>query len=72
MGKIRVTVQTEERLKAINNLSFAIKKVAEALAEGTHVTISDCTFYSSDAEPAVSVDTTQETKETLIANEEGV
>lgn len=64
MGEIKVTVQTEERLKAINNLSIAIRKVAEALAAGTTVEIRDNTFQGGD--PAISVDTGEEVSETKI------
>ena len=64
MGNIKVTVQTEERLGAIRDLSAAIKSVAEALSLGTHVTISDCQF--TDGNPAVLVDTQEKVTETIV------
>lgn len=68
MGKIQVTVQTEKRLNAINNLSKAIKHVAEALASGTHVTISDSIFNGGD--PAVLIETEKDVNETIIKDVE--
>ena len=66
MGDIRVTVQTEKRLAAINNLSLAIRKLAEALAAGTKVEIVDNVFHGGD--PAVLVETDEEVAETKIEN----
>ena len=48
MGQVKVTVQTEKRLEAINNLASAIKCVAMALSVGTQVNISDCKFTGGD------------------------
>ena len=64
MGEIKVTVQTEKRLTAINNLSIAIRKVAEALVSGTTVEIKDNTFHGGD--PAILVDADEEVNETKI------
>ena len=54
-GKISVTVQREDRLKAINSLSRAIEKVADALTTPVQVTIESCTIKG--AEVGISVDT---------------
>ncbi|MBA7682338.1 hypothetical protein ES703_90688 [subsurface metagenome] len=64
MGEIKVTVQTEKRLAAINNLSIAIRKVAEALASGTTVEITNNTFNGGD--PALLIKTEEEITETKI------
>ena len=64
MGNIKVTVQTEKRLNAITNLAVAIKHVAKALAEGTHVEISSNTFHGGD--PAVKIDIAEDVTETII------
>jgi len=61
---IKVTVQTEKRLVAITNLSIAIKEVARALSQGTHVTVSDCTFVGSEI--GVNIDSAEDVNETLI------
>jgi len=63
MGNIKVTVQTEKRLNAINNLSEAIKHVAEALAIGTKVEITNNTLGGN---PAVSVDVEEDVSETIV------
>ncbi len=64
MGNIKVTVQTEKRLNAINNLSEAIKFVAKALDSGTRVEITDNVFKGGD--PTVSVDAQEEVFETIV------
>lgn len=64
MGEIKVTVQTEQRLVAINNLSIAIRKVAEALVSGTVVEIKDNVFKGGD--PSILVETNEEVTETKI------
>ena len=63
-GKIQVTVQTEERLRAITELAQAINKLADALSVGTQVTITDCRFSGHNI--AVSVDTAEEVTETMV------
>ena len=55
MGNIKVTVQTEKRLNAINNLSEAVKLVAQALAVGTKVEVSNNIFNGGD--PGLSINT---------------
>ena len=64
MGQVRVTVQKENRLRAINNLSIAVRKVAEALAYQTKVEISDCTI--SHVDTGIVVDTNDDVLETKI------
>jgi len=64
MGNVKVTVQTEDRLKAINNLSEAIKCVAMALSTGTQVEISGNTFKGGN--PAVSINTEEKVFETKV------
>lgn len=61
---IKVTVQTEKRLAAITNLSIAIKEVAKALNQGTHVTISDCIINNSEV--GVKIDAAEDVNETMI------
>ena len=64
MGNIKVTVQTQDRMVAINNLSIAIKKLAEALASNVSVSLIDNQFNGGN--PAVQIDTAQEVNETQI------
>jgi len=64
MGTIKVTIQTEKRLNAINNLSEAVKYVAKALSSGTQVAISNCNFQGGD--PALNIDTASVVNETKI------
>ena len=64
-GKIQVTVQTEERLRAITELAQAINKLAGALGAGTQVTVTDCQFFSGYG-VAVNIDTEEEITETTI------
>ena len=68
MGKVIVNVQTEERLKAINNLSEAIYETAKALNYGTHVTVSNCTISSPDI--GISVNTAEKISKTEITEVE--
>lgn len=64
MGKITVTVQTEKRLKAISDLAEAVKLTARALQESVQVCIDNNTFTNND--PAISIDTAEEVKETIV------
>lgn len=64
MGEIKVTVQTEDRLRAINNLSIAVRRVAEALLIGTNVTIKDCKIKNNGT--AINIDTSENVTETKI------
>jgi hypothetical protein len=68
MGEIKVTVQTEKRLDVISNLAVAVKELSKALGIGTHVSLTNCTFSGGD--PAVSIDTSEETTETIIEKTE--
>ena len=64
MGTIKVTVQTEKRLNAINNLSEAIKHVAIALASGPVVEITGNTIKG--VATGIHIDTQEEIFETTI------
>ena len=48
MGKITVNIQREDRLRAIVELSTAIRKVAEALTVPIQVTIAGCNIQGGD------------------------
>ena len=61
-GQISITVQTEKRMEAINNLSRAIADVAYALKSGPEVIIKDCTIKTSGT--GISLDTTSDGVET--------
>jgi len=63
-GKISVTVQREDRLRAINNLSKAIERVAYALSVPVEVVVSGCNIKS--AEVGVSIDTAEKVTKTQI------
>jgi len=65
-GKIQVTVQTSERMKAITELSIAIRLVAEALSRPPQVTISDCTITTDGSGTGITIDTTEEVMATAI------
>ena len=59
---IRVTVQTEKRMRAITELAQAINKLATALAVTPQVHVTDCSL----AEGAISVNTAPEITDTSI------
>ena len=63
-GKISVTVQREDRLRAINSLSRAIEKVADALTTPVQVSIESCTIKG--AEKGVSVNVAEDVAKTEI------
>ena len=63
-GKISVTVQREDRLKAINSLSRAIEKVADALITPVRVTIEGCTVKNTEV--GMSIDTAEDVTKTEI------
>ena len=63
-GKIQVTVQTEERLRAIMELAQAINKLAGALSISTHVAVTDCRFSGPDI--GISIDTADDVTETTV------
>jgi len=48
IGKVEVTVQTEDRLKAITNLAIAVRCLAEALNNPVHIEVKDCTLKAND------------------------
>ena len=63
-GKISVTVQREDRLKAIVHLSKAIERVAYSLSVPVEVVVSNCNIKS--AEIGVNIDTTEDVTKTMI------
>ena len=63
-GKISVTVQREDRLKAIVHLSKAIERVAYSLSVPVEVVVSGCTI--KNAELGMSVDTAEDVTKTMI------
>ena len=63
-GQISVTVQTEKRMEAINNLSRAIRDVACALKNGPEVIVKNCTIKTPGT--GIAIDTTSENMETKI------
>lgn len=63
-GRISVTVQREDRLKAINSLSRAIEKIADALTTPVQVTIESCTVNSTEV--GMSIDTAENVTKTII------
>ena len=68
MGKISVNIQREDRLKAIVDLSAAIRKVAEALTIPVRVNIEGCTISKSDV--GISIAAVDEvTREEMIETE---
>jgi len=64
MGTVKITIQTEKRLNAINNLSEAICTLASALDCPPIVQVSNCNFQGGD--PALNIDTASEVDETKI------
>ena len=63
-GKIRVTIQTEDRMQAITELAQAINKLAGALSATPSVHITDSIFSTPDT--AISIDTSPEVSETTV------
>ena len=64
MGKIEVTVQTEDRMQAISNLAIAIRDLADALNRGTQVVIKDCVFNCDNT--AIYVKPSEDVTETIV------
>jgi L-lactate utilization protein LutB len=56
-GTIRVTVQREDRLHAINELCSAVRTLANALNQTPNVTIHGCNITTAGNGPALSIDT---------------
>lgn len=67
---IKVTVQTQDRLNAINNLCLAIRDCARALSENVIVNIYDNDIRSGKGGAGITLDTSQAVKETKIFKEE--
>ncbi|MGD8499543.1 MAG: hypothetical protein PVJ86_02785 [Phycisphaerales bacterium] len=65
-GKIQVTVESSERMRAITELSVAIRLVAEALSRPPQVTIADCTIVTGESGTGIVVDTAEEVISTEI------
>ena len=65
-GRIQVTVQREDRLKAIGDLAEAIKIVAKALDCPTHVYISHCTLRDIKGGFGIGIDTEEDVTRTEI------
>ena len=63
-GSVRVTVQRENRLKAISDLAEAVKHVARALNNQTQVTVQGCTMYN--ANPGINIDASEDVERTEI------
>ena len=69
-GQIKVTVQTQDRLRAIISLSSAIDKVASALTTPIIVEIYDCHLECHDKTDGVIIDTADRVTKTEIVNYE--
>lgn len=63
-GKISVTVQREDRLKAIVSLSKAIERVAYSLSVPVEVVVSGCNIKSPEI--GISIDTAEKVTKTMI------
>ncbi|KKL74868.1 hypothetical protein LCGC14_2060620 [marine sediment metagenome] len=63
-GRISVTVQREDRLKAIVHLSKAIERVAYSLSVPVEVHVTGCNIKT--AEVGVSIDTAEDVTRTII------
>ena len=61
MGKIEVTVQTEQRLEAITALAHAVEQLSRALGIGTHVHVTGNTITNG-----MKVHITEDVTETRI------
>ena len=64
--QIRVTVQREDRLRAINNLSEAVLNVAKALQQSCQVSITNCRFICSGGGYGCHIDTEEKVTKTEI------
>jgi hypothetical protein len=63
---IKVTVQREDRLHAINELCGAVHVLAKALNQAPNLTIENCNIASTGSSPAISIDTEDEVTRTEI------
>lgn len=64
LGSIRITVQRADRLKAITELSVAIRCVAEALNQSPEVSISNCVM--SECSSGIVIDVAEDVTATGI------
>lgn len=55
-GSIRITVQREDRLKAITELAIANRNLAEALCVQPIIRIEHCNFQGDGNAPAMNID----------------
>lgn len=66
-GRIQVTVQREDRLRAINNLSEAIKEVAKALNQAPRVLVTHCVVTNkAKSSVGIGIDTAEEVDRTEV------
>jgi len=63
-GSVQVTVQRENRLKAISDLAEAVKHVARALDNQTQVVVQGC--HIVNAAPGIHIDTAEKVDRTEI------
>jgi len=63
-GSVQVTVQRENRLKAISDLAEAVKHVARALDNQAQVVVQGC--YIVNSTPGIKIDTAEKIERTEI------
>ncbi len=68
IGTVKVTVQTEHRLRAINALASAIETLAQALNSAPKVEIKN-NLVASDGGACISVDTAEQVNRTEIVTD---
>ncbi len=66
---IRVTVQREDRLRAITELSIAIGAVAKALSQSAIVNVSNCAVEAKNG-TGIKIDTADDINKTLVLEED--
>jgi hypothetical protein len=65
IGTIKINVQREDRLYAINQLCSAINKVASALSSNPNITIANCVLHGN----GIHIDQTDKAERTEIIEE---
>ena len=63
--EIKITIERQDRLQAIVNLSSAIEKVAIALSTPVNVNISNCIINNSDTGISVDVSELEQEERTV-------
>ncbi len=63
---IKVTIQKEDRLHAINKMASAIEQLSRALCVGTKVEISNNVVNGAEGETGIHIDTADDITETKI------